>query len=586
MTHRSKRPGLLSPVVIFAVAFNHDRHMVSSFHTKPQRLQNNARPLCRVFFSTRLASNYVHPRLTRPPYYYYLRSSTSDDDNDDTIDTVDGPFQPSQLATCWGRRPLLIRNAFAAEASQLQSEKAWPNWGDVCLWASSGEDDYDEDEDDYDNYDDNEGDFHVEEMPVMSRLIRKKDERMDSFTLEIGPFSKSYLEKLISTSDNDNDNEEKGTWTLLLNDVDRIHPPLSEWMNQTFGSFLPGWRIDDGQISIAKTGGGIGPHVDNYDVFLIQTSGQRQWILGDFISTEQEMDALIEGLEVRILDLDNILVHHDSTEQRRSSQTTKVEMQEGDMLYLPPRLIHWGTSQSDDCMTLSVGCRAPSATELVSKVAEHLAYSTAPKAVRRYTDTDLLSTKTPPAGADGDGVIQAGSITSQVKYDLKRMVLEAVEDVLDNPVLWDEIVGSTVTTPKRPIETYSHFADGDNGNSDTADSPRTHVHAALQSGVGALYPTEGVSFATSLVRARASTFSRVFADGHMFEWEIPKDDDQCNAWSHAILSAIDKRLPLDKKLMAGRSTQLSSQTVSALEKLIEQGFLYYYDEEGETEEED
>ena len=58
--------------------------------------------------------------------------------------------------------------------------------------------------------------------------------------------------------------------TLVVNDIDRFYPPLADWMYDTF-HFLPNWRMDDGQISLAEEGGGIGPHVDNYDVFLIQT---------------------------------------------------------------------------------------------------------------------------------------------------------------------------------------------------------------------------------------------------------------------------------------------------------------------------
>ena len=61
-----------------------------------------------------------------------------------------------------------------------------------------------------------------------------------------------------------------------MNDVDRFYPPLADWMRETF-RFLPSWRMDDGQVSLASTGGGIGTHVDDYDVFLVQMSGSRTW---------------------------------------------------------------------------------------------------------------------------------------------------------------------------------------------------------------------------------------------------------------------------------------------------------------------
>ena len=496
---------------------------------------------------------------------------------------VEGPFCPSQLEDFWGRRPLLIRNAFP-EAPQLLSEKTWPNWEDVLGWAS-----YRDEAEEGDGENDGEDYFFFdEETPVMSRLIRKGNERMDSFSLELGPFPKSYLDELlISTSDSNHCNDSTnnlskgGTWTLLLNDVDRIHPPLSEWMSQTFGSFLPGWRIDDGQISVAKPGGGIGPHVDNYDVFLIQTGGKRQWLLSDFISTQQEMDALIEGLEVRILDLDHMQISADAeTEQKEQSQTS-VEMNEGDMLYLPPRLIHWGTSQSNDCMTLSVGCRAPSATELVSKVAEHLAYSTAPKAVKRYTDSGLLS-KTSQDDDAMDVTNNDGSISSQVKHDLKQLVLDAVQDILDDPVLWDELVGATLTVPKRPVETYSNYDNEEfisRIDKDSNNDPQEHVRAALQLGIGTLYPTEGVSFATSQVKSDGYTYYRVYADGHKFEWSIASKDNKSSVSSRSILSAIEKKCPLDKKVLNNGSAQLPAQALASLSLLVERGYIYYFDEE-------
>ena len=88
----------------------------------------------------------------------------------------------------------------------------------------------------------------------------------------------------------------------MVNDIDRFFPPLADWMYDTF-RFLPNWRMDDGQISLSEQGGGIGPHVDNYDVFLIQMSGTRTWQVGKrVINAQEERDRTIDGLDVRVLE--------------------------------------------------------------------------------------------------------------------------------------------------------------------------------------------------------------------------------------------------------------------------------------------
>jgi len=617
-------------VVLLVVLNGHDRHthnfVVSGFTfqvvNNNNNNNNNNNPIqsSKVFpFSTNIRHNTGCFRRNRNLRSLLLRYSTNnnnnnndnnndnahcyknENDNTSMITIMDGPFEPSQLSNVWGRRPLLVRKAFSNpnlykdnnnhdnevhdEKEKEEEESVWPTWDQLMSWASSTNDrgnnsnDYDDHDEawmDDDNDDDNDDDDEV--MPIMSRLIRKENERMDSFSLELGPFSKSYLDALVVTSttkantNNSDNNDASKTWSLILNDVDRIHLPLADWMQEIFGSFLPSWRIDDGQISMAPVGGGIGPHVDNYDVFLIQTSGQRQWLLlNDVISTQQEMDALREGLEVRILDLEQLA----TTTTNNSNNTVVVKMNEGDMLYLPPRIVHWGTSQSDDCMTLSVGCRAPSATELVSKVAEHLAYSTAPKAVQRYTDIDLLS--------NSSSSTACGSITSQVKNDLKQLVLEAVHDVLDNPVLWDEIVGEILTAPKRPVDLYESYNGMNVDNHDGNDngryySPREHLQMALENGIGALYPTEGVSFATSVVPTNDGgswVLYRIFADGQKFEWKGVEADP----FGIAVLNAMEIKCRLDKDWMDSHSQQLPDSTMLMLEELLRRGVLYYFDED-------
>lgn len=473
--------------------------------------------------------SYLASAFTRHPFLAHKHHVVSTHISQSVeVQIEGGPFQPSQLADHWGRQPILIRNAF--DPSILTSTGAWPGWDDIQSWACYGDDESDEDQDDY-------------EKPVMSRLIRRNSEQLDSFTLELGPFEESYLQDV------------DGYWTLLLNDVDRIHSPLNDWMNNVFGpEFFPQWRMDDGQISIANNGGGIGPHVDNYDVFLIQTSGSREWLLGDYISTEKEMDDLIVGLEVRILDLGE------------AKPNNSVVVLAGDLLYLPPRLVHHGSALSDDCMTLSVGFRAPSATELVSRVAEHLSYSVAPAAVKRYTDNHLLETNRAPD--DEDPV----SITDDVKGEMKRLALDAVRNILDDPFTWDEIVGCLTTEPKRPTETFSIYEEGV-----VEETPAEHVQAAIYDGEGALWPSEGVALATSEVADGDYARFRVFADGQMFEWKTSNSGPDFVQGSKSILCAVKNRLPLTQECLGG--SQIGTEASSVLEDLLQEGFYYYYDDE-------
>lgn len=138
--------------------------------------------------------------------------------------------------------------------------------------------------------------------------------------------------------------------TLVVNDVDRYYPPLADWIHSTF-SFLPHWRMDDGQISLAEEGGGIGPHVDNYDVFLIQMSGRRVWQVGKReIGAKEEMERTLDGLDVRILGdwqsngVGVGFVDGDgSGDGIADGEGSDLEMEDwivnpGDLLYLPPRV--------------------------------------------------------------------------------------------------------------------------------------------------------------------------------------------------------------------------------------------------------
>lgn len=141
-------------------------------------------------------------------------------------------------------------------------------------------------------------------------------------------------------------------WTLLVQDVDKFVPEVTELID--LFDFVPSWRIDDIMISYATDQGGVGPHTDAYDVFLMQAQGKRRWRLSNKAYSESD---LIPGLEQRIL----------------SSFDTDEEwvLEPGDVLYLPPGMAHWGIAEGE-CMTYSLGFRAPSQQELAVDWFQHL----------------------------------------------------------------------------------------------------------------------------------------------------------------------------------------------------------------------
>ncbi|HCP31271.1 MAG TPA: cupin, partial [Pseudomonas sp.] len=162
-------------------------------------------------------------------------------------------------------------------------------------------------------------------------------------------------------------------WTLLVQAVDQFVPEVAELLENF--RFLPSWRIDDVMISFATPGGGVGPHFDNYDVFLLQGHGQRNWKIGQMCDSDS---TLLEHSDLRIL-----------ADFEQSDEWT---LEPGDMLYLPPRLAHYGVAV-DDCLTYSVGFRAPSAAEVLTHFTDFLGQFLPDE--ERYSDADAQPVSDP-----------------------------------------------------------------------------------------------------------------------------------------------------------------------------------------------
>ncbi|MEP7099140.1 MAG: cupin domain-containing protein [Burkholderiales bacterium] len=167
---------------------------------------------------------------------------------------------------------------------------------------------------------------------VESRLVAHHEGR---WSLRPGPMSRSVMPPL-----------KQPNWTLLVQGVD-LHLPSARAMLDRF-RFVPDARLDDLMISYATDGGGVGPHVDSYDVFLLQTQGRRRWRIGKVRSPE-----LVAGVPLKIL--------------ANFQPEQEFLLEPGDMLYLPPGWAHDGVAEGE-CMTCSIGFRAAGRDELAREV--------------------------------------------------------------------------------------------------------------------------------------------------------------------------------------------------------------------------
>ena len=198
------------------------------------------------------------------------------------------------------------------------------------------------------------------EEEIESRLVIEHGER--PWELRRGPFAEDAFAQLPERD-----------WTLLVQAVDQFVPEVAELLEEF--KFLPKWRIDDVMISFAAPGGGVGPHFDNYDVFLLQGYGKRRWQIGQMCNAGSP---LLEHADLKIL--------------AEFTQTEEWVLEPGDMLYLPPLLAHCGTAE-DDCMTYSVGFRAPSAAEVLTHFTDFLGQFLPDE--ERYSDAGAQPTDDP-----------------------------------------------------------------------------------------------------------------------------------------------------------------------------------------------
>ena len=204
---------------------------------------------------------------------------------------------------------------------------------------------------------------------VESRLIfTERGESGVRYHADMGPFDPEYLAAL-----------PKRDWTLLVHDVEKHLPAMRKLFAHV--PFIPDWRIDDLMVSFAAPGGGVGPHRDNYDVFLCQGIGVREWHVAQG-SVADDPDAS-----------DDLAI----TAVFQGEQHT---MREGDVLYLPPGVAHWGTAKLA-CITYSIGMRAPQLSDLSRECRDTDANDAF------YTDKDLVPDEAQPGRISTNAVDRA-----------------------------------------------------------------------------------------------------------------------------------------------------------------------------------
>ena len=309
-----------------------------------------------------------------------------------------GHLSPAQfMRRHWQKKPLLVRQALP-DLKPLMTRAA--------LFALAGRDD------------------------VESRLITRQE---PGWAMKSGPFARRGFPMVTEPG-----------WTLLVQGVDLHHAGAHALLG--LFRFLPDARLDDLMISWASEGGGVGPHVDSYDVFLLQASGRRRWQIG-----RQKDVSLLPDVPLKIL--------------QNFEPEQEFVLDAGDMLYLPPGYAHDGVAmagvdaygQPADCMTCSIGFRAPARGALAAQLLNRLA---------DFSDDAADSAASGSRRLYRDGTQNATSKPAKLPRHLLGFARKAVDRALADPLALACALGELMTEPKASV-----YFDGLETDDETGDSP-------------------------------------------------------------------------------------------------------------------
>ena len=356
---------------------------------------------------------------------------------DQPLDLLGGLSPSNFMREYWQRKPLLIKGAFPDFRPPLSTS---------ALRKLSRRDD------------------------VESRLVWKEKK---IWHMERGPFVR--LPK--PTEPN---------WSLLVQSVDIHDDDACALMNQF--RFVPDARLDDLMISLATVGGGVGPHFDSYDVFLLQAQGRRRWSFG-----QQKDLTLIEGLSLKIL--------------KHFTPDESFVLEPGDMLYLPPQAAHDGVALDNDCMTISIGFRAPDEAALARGMLE----AAADQIIARSGLASGPCGEPPLPGPALDRLYRDPSQSAvahpaEIPEQLSQAAVRAVKKIKFDEALATRFLGCWLTEPNQAA------VFGDDESLEGWDDDTPYTHWALDRRTRMLYRGQQLFINGEVANVRAEPGLRLLAD--------------------------------------------------------------------------
>lgn len=358
-----------------------------------------------------------------------------------------GGLTPAEfMKTYWQRKPLLVRQAIPGFKSPISIPE---------LKKMSKRDD------------------------VESRLIWREKKQ---WQMECGPFG-----RLPKATEPD--------WTLLVQSVDIHHDAACELMNKF--RFVPDVRLDDLMISLATAGGGVGPHFDSYDVFLLQAHGRRRWQFG-----QQNDLTLVPDLPLKIL--------------KNFVPEQEFILEPGDMLYLPPQAAHDGVAL-DDCMTISIGFRAPDEAALARGMLEAAAdqiFARAGLASGPYGEPPLPGPKLDTLYRDpGQTAVDHPASIPDRMIDA---AVKAASKIQFNKALASRFLGCWLTEPNQAA-VFDSFA----MNEDVDDATEPYTHWVLDRRTRMLYRDQQLFINGEAAGVRAEPALKILADERELKGDHP-----------------------------------------------------------------